>query len=190
MDSQQTQNWPLPMQKDASIFRENNFSVNESADGNDHRPPYEPPTQTAAEDLNAAFTSLHLSKYSSSLPTTDECLAHLKLLSAFQVLKEDVGYTDGLFELWDARCEKLDEKDRAKALASIHEKRWALYIARAVDRFQDWWAKVLCSGKHRLEWKDMLTDHGPFARFTEVQSPVSWRMDMLPPLGESKLARS
>ncbi len=184
MDSQHTQNWPLPMQKDAVIYRETDVSVSRPAEGSDFRPPYEPPTETPIEDLNAAFASLHLSEYPAALPTTDECLAHLKLLSAFQVLKEDVGYTDGLFGLWDARCEKVDEKDREKALASLHEKRWALYVTRAVDRFQDWWTKVICSSKKRLEWKEMLTDHGAFARFTEVQTRMSWRTDMLPPLGE------
>lgn len=29
-------------------------------------------------------------------PDANTCLAHLKLLSALQTLKEDVGYTDGL----------------------------------------------------------------------------------------------
>ena len=184
MDSQQPQNSSLHMQKDGSISRENDVFFDAPTDQNDTRPPYEPPIQAATEDINAAFTSLNLTTSPSAIPTTDECLAHLKLLSAFHVLKEDVGYTDGLFGLWDARCDKVDEKDRGKALASIHEKRWALYVARTVDRFQDWWTKVLCLNKNRLEWKAMLTDSAGFARFTEVQSRMTWGKDTLPPLGE------
>jgi len=66
----------------------------------------------------------------------------------------------------------------------MHEKRWALYVARAVDRFQDWWTKVLCYNKSRLQWKEMLTDSAGFARFTEVQYRINWKQEMLPPLGE------
>jgi len=185
MDLRQPRNSPLEKQKDGFIFAENDVSVDVPTDGNDIRPPYEPPTQAQIGDISVTFESLNLSEYPSALPTTDECLAHLKLLSAFNVLKEDVGYTDGLFGLWDAMCEKVDEKDRVKVLASIHEKRWALYVARAVDRFQDWWTKVLCLNKNRLEWKAMLTDSAQFSRFTEVKSCMTWRTDMLPPLGMS-----
>jgi hypothetical protein len=183
MDPQRTRNSLLGNQKDTSN-EENDASANGPADRNEIPPSYESTTQAATEELNAAFASLHLSEYPSALPTTDECLAHLKLLSVFHALKEEVGYTDGLFGLWDARCEKVDEKDREKTLASMHEKRWALYVARAVDRFQDWWTKVLCYNKSRLQWKAMLTDSAGFARFTEVQYRINWKKEMLPPLGE------
>lgn len=173
----------LENQEDTSNNK-GNASANGPADGNKIPPSYDSTTQYETEELNAAFVSLHLSEYPSDLPIADECLAHLKLLFVFRTLKEDVGYTDGLFGLWDTRCGKVDEKDRVKTLASIREKRWALYVARAVDRFQDWWTKVLCYNKSRLQWKEMLTDSAGFARFTEVQYRVNWEKKMLPPLGE------
>jgi hypothetical protein len=184
MDLQRTRNSPLGKQKDTSNNEENDAPANEPANGNEIPPSYESTAQAATEELNTAFASLYFSESPSALPTTDECLAHLKLLSVFHTLKEDVGYTDGLFGLWDGRCEKVDEKDREKTLASMHEKRWALYVARAVDRFQDWWTKALCYNRSRLQWKEMLTDSARFARFTEVQYRINWKKEMLPPLGE------
>ena len=181
MDPQRTQNSVLENQKDTSKTKESDTSGNRLFEGNEIPPSYEITTQTATEELNSALVSLQLSEYPSALPTPDECLAHLRLLSAFHALKEDVGYTDGIFGLWDARCEKVGEKDREKTLASMREKRWALYVARAVDRFQDWWTTVLCDNKSRLEWKAMLAE---FSRFTEVKYPLKWKKEMLPPLGK------
>ena len=63
------------------------------------------------------------------------------MLSAFHALKEDVGFADGLFNLWDGRCEKVGNVE--EALGKMREKRWALYVARAAERFEDWWLQVL-----------------------------------------------
>jgi hypothetical protein len=181
MDPLRTRNSLLGNRKSTSDNEKDNPTVNAPIGGSEIPPSYEDTTQAATEELNAALVSLHLSEYASALPTADECLAHLKLLSVFHALKEDVGYTDGIFGLWDARCDKVDEKDREKTLASMREKRWALYVARAVDRFQDWWTEVLCDNKSRLEWKSMLSE---FPQFTEVRYPFKWKKEMLPPIGE------
>jgi hypothetical protein len=136
-------------------------------------------------ELNATFANLRLSDIPPEFPTTSHCLAHLKLLSAFYALKEDVGYTDGLFGLWDAKCEVVENKE--EVLAKIRDKRWALYIARAVERFEDWWVKILCTREQskRLERKEMIYSNKMFLQFTETGRVQNWRVDELPPLGKS-----
>lgn len=150
-----------------------------------------PPGYTATDgpadtDLTAAFANLNISQSSiPAFPNTDLCLAHLKLLKVFHLLKEDVGYTDGLFGLWDARCELPVVEDRDKAFVVMREKRWALYIARAVERFEDWWLKVLCEQESasRLRQKDM-TMNSEFMDFPKNGVAKAWSTSMLPPKGK------
>jgi hypothetical protein len=134
-------------------------------------------------ELNAAFASLNISSTPKDFPDADTCLAHLKLLSTFNTLKEDIGYTDGLFGLWDARCEMVENRD--ETLAKMREKRWALYIARAVDRFQDWWLNVLVNMEpsRRIEGKEMVATNADFVSFTARGVPRQWTTAMLPPIG-------
>ena len=146
-----------------------------------------PPEQVA--QLNSAFATLNLSAQPPSFPNADQCLAHLKLLSAFYALKEDVGYTDNLFGLSDSRCEMLEGDKRNEALAKTREKRWSLFVARAKERFEEWWVNVLCprEGGKRLMGKEMLITNSDFMSFTEKGRPQFWTVDMLPPLGKSTL---
>jgi hypothetical protein len=146
--------------------------------------PNDPISDAAAAELNAAFVKLKLSDTPPAFPEADHCLAHLKLLSTFHSLKEDIGYTDGLFGLWDARCELVDQKE--EALANMREKRWSLYIARAVERFEAWWLRVLCprEGGERLKCKDMTDTCIPFAEFTLRGQVQQWTPAMLPPVGK------
>jgi hypothetical protein len=152
-------------------------------------PSYAPTDPIAPEqvaELNSAFESLNLSAQNPDFPKANQCLAHLKLLSAFHALKEDVGYTDNLFGLSDARCEILEGQARDKALAKTREKRWSLYIARAVERFEDWWLKVLVpkEGGQRLMGKEMLVTNRAFMQFPEMGRAQIWTVNMLPPLGK------
>lgn len=107
-------------------------------------------------DVTAAFARLTVTNAVQD-PTPDLCLAHLKLLHAFHGLKEDIGYTDGLFGLWNSRADDailhvrgtgiLEERgspsptdeDKKFFLSKLREKRWALFVARAVDRYEIWW---------------------------------------------------
>ncbi|KAL0780689.1 hypothetical protein CaCOL14_002024 [Colletotrichum acutatum] len=113
----------------------------------------------------------------SSFPTQDACLAHLRLLTAFNRLKTETGYCDGLWDIWDARAsttttnymkhtdtrngddsgnsseEHNHKTERAPIdpdtgvdpeldldiLIRLREKRWAIYLGRAVDRYAAWW---------------------------------------------------
>jgi hypothetical protein len=149
--------------------------------------PAQPIDGPTAEALSAAFSSLRLSDTPLALPDTDTCLAHLKLLSTFHALKEDVGYTDGLFNLWDAKCELLD--NREESLAKMREKRWVLFIARAVERFEDWWLQVLCNAEDakRLEGKEMRANVLKFMEFTKRGRVQKWTTSMLPPIGMKPL---
>lgn len=162
----------------------------------------------ATGDINAAFTDLSFEssitdqldiRYSIS---EDTCLAHLKLLYAIQAMKEEVGYTDGLWNLWNDRGKwALDdlradadwsmirklEKSNSKTITQvghsrIREKRWALFVARAVDRYEAWW--------NSLVETDMLTEQDMTDpdSYRYVKFPTSrrliWEEKMLPPLGE------
>ncbi|KAI3555064.1 hypothetical protein CABS01_11525 [Colletotrichum abscissum] len=129
----------------------------------------------------------------SSFPTQDACLAHLRLLTAFNRLKTETGYRDGLWDIWDARAgttitpmkhtgtrngdgdsngtksEEHNHKTTKRApmdpdtgikpeldldsLIRLREKRWAIYLGRAVDRYAAWWRSF---GPDMLLESDML----------------------------------
>lgn len=115
-------------------------------------------------------------------PTVDACLSHLKLLRAFEVLKQKVGYTDGLWNIWDSRA-----KGSIDVLAKLREKRWAIYIARAVDRYEAWWKSFVPS---MLIEKDMLQgmgvgDGGKYQKFPSAHDGMNLIMNILPPPGKS-----
>ncbi|KAL1837775.1 hypothetical protein VTJ49DRAFT_3411 [Mycothermus thermophilus] len=180
-------------------------------------------------NLAEAFENLSLSNAPTD-PTVDTCLAHLKLMFAFQWMKEDVGFTDGLWGLWDSRAGPIEPalKDRPrnrnkagetsddavegggdstaripsveerlasqnlKTLSRIREKRWALFVARAVDRYEAWWKSLIRRfpaphgtvteydiGQDKLGSPRYLY----FAVTYEDEDPVfPWTEDMLPPL--------
>lgn len=104
-------------------------------------------------DITSAFASLKIAGNSSTMdPTPELCLAHLKLLHVFDRLKRDIQGHDGLFGIYDARVEHsqalkdardrpeaVQHKTRQKELTDMREKRWALYVARAVARYEQWW---------------------------------------------------
>jgi hypothetical protein len=82
--------------------------------------------------------------------TPDQCIAHLKLLEAFNQLREDIGNTNNLFGIQSPPSkEKVEKSEKtplvrgvdldALAQVRVREKRWAVFVARAVDRFEKWW---------------------------------------------------
>lgn len=154
-----------------------------------------PPPADGQIDITAAFSNLSLDRNPRD-PTVDTCLAHLKLLHAFQSMKEDVGYTDGLWDLWDRRAESegdidLDDAEQSETkrtpdderkirLSKIREKRWALFVARAVDRYEAWWETF---PKVMLREDDMARDSGSVYRgFTSPKKLMTWKETTLPPL--------
>ncbi|KAK4223575.1 hypothetical protein QBC38DRAFT_45740 [Podospora fimiseda] len=158
-------------------------------------------------DLTAAFENLRLDNGPHD-PNSERCLAHLKLLFTIQTMKEEVGYTDGLFGLWDSLAGPIDElvppgspdtkkekgvtvgdelqkilRDRIFSnLSLMREKRWALYVARAVDRYETWWKTL--PGKPLTEF-DMETPGS--TTYADFPSDVpmllfGWNEENLPPL--------
>jgi hypothetical protein len=155
-------------------------------------------------DTSAAFKHLVLNpNIEDRKLTVDTCLAHLKLIHAIHNLKEEVGYTDGLFGLHDSRATdgpddldldivhigkgvELKDADKIKfALSKIREKRWALFVARATDRYEAWWRSI--QGQNALTESDMAEPGSDlYANFPIIRSDVQGlREDTLPPLGLS-----
>lgn len=164
-----------------------NENDGQEIDGNLAPPPaYTTVDESATADLTAAFDQLSLSNAVSD-PTVDTCLAHLKLLFAIQSMKEEVGYTDGLWGLWDSLAGPLNHLEHTYAdkkqtpsdskkpldknlledadnaakktlenLSKIREKRWALFLARATQRYEAWWKSL--PGSQPLTEKDMEED--------------------------------
>lgn len=150
----------------------------------------------------AFFGTLNLAQ-TPSQPESNTCLAHLRLLFAFQTLKEDIGYTDGLWGLWDTRAEghksvTRDEKaqlpvpidskqevptDKHLLLSQIREKRWALFVARAVDRYEAWWSSLV-EGSGLTEQDIDDADSAAYARFPSLHDTQYWAQRSLPPLGK------
>lgn len=100
----------------------------------------------APPDYTAGFASLSISDGPSlEDPQVNETIAHLKTLECFYRLKQKIASTDGLFGIDNskivdiARSSSLDNGDGAKELLpKLAEKRWAIYVSRAVDRFHAW----------------------------------------------------
>lgn len=123
-------------------------------------------------DISAAFAHLNLSGNTSMMdPTPDLCLAHLKLLHVFDRLKRDIQGYDGLFGIFNSRiqhspslkvAEAKDEEEGKKAyqkeLTDLGEKRWALYIARAVHRYEEWWRALPGDKMSEDERREMKAD--------------------------------
>jgi hypothetical protein len=139
---------------------------------------------TTVQDITAGFSNLKLSSTNKS-PSRELAIAHLKLLEAFRTLKDDVGYNDGLFGIWESRASS-DEYAGMKpeeALAKIREKRWSLYVARAAERFETWWLSALCKiegNPRRLTQKDMLRPD--FESSATRGKAIDWKSEYLPPL--------
>lgn len=156
-------------------------------------------TPEALAALTSAFSSLMVPNTPTSL-SPDTCLVHLKLLYAFHQLKEDVGYTEGLWGIHEtglSRLELLANEDRlgghrsstltpdervARALARLREKRWALYVARAVDRYEAWWNSF--NGDHLIEAEMEIGTSSKYSGFLHRNLPIAFDSSMLPPLGE------
>ena len=141
-----------------------------------------PPSYSAeTPDITAAFSNLRLDEKADK-PTVDECLAHLKLLEAFSQLREDIGTADGLYGIQDDFASALDVEPRTEALAKMREKRWAVFVTRAVDRFE-------------VYWKNCIQPDAPMLRqVPDLNAPsfeddfaskvvLQFNADNLPPLG-------
>lgn len=162
-----------------------------------------PPPDASHVDITAAFATLSLGAKPRD-PTADDCLAHLKLLFAIQSMKDDVGYTDGLWGIWDsladsddmglddldagenlpglpAEKQKITPDDRRKIrLSKLREKRWALFVARAVDRYETWWNTLPVVMLCEQDMRD--TSPSAYHGFVHDKNYTTWTKQTLPPL--------
>jgi predicted RNA-binding Zn-ribbon protein involved in translation (DUF1610 family) len=100
---------------------------------NAHKAP--PSSIPTSEDLNFQSSPL-------DIPTPTECIAHLKLLHAFAKLRHEVGNHDGLFDIkmeTNTHLSRTGSTDDAAIAEGIRDKRWSVYITKAVARFEKWW---------------------------------------------------
>lgn len=105
----------------------------------------------------------------------DECIIHLKFLSAIAKLRYFIKGTDKLFGIHDIEAKNFaDPRKQAQAAARIQEKRWAVYVARAVDRFTVWWQTCLPSlNTSRISTLD-----------SSSGTKIIWSANTMPPLGK------
>nr|XP_001391574.2 hypothetical protein ANI_1_1760064 [Aspergillus niger CBS 513.88] len=111
--------------------------------------------------------------------TPKQCVTHLKLLSAFAELRDVISNNDGLFGLYD-QGEHPENVARDNYQDLVREKRWAVYVARAVKRYTDWWFRCLPSQKPLPTMADIRKD--AYAKVVKPKKIVQWHEDVLPPL--------
>ncbi|KAK1762015.1 hypothetical protein QBC33DRAFT_501936 [Phialemonium atrogriseum] len=134
-------------------------------------------TDEDAAVLTASFAALDLAPGPQD-PSVATCLAHLKLLFAFKGLKDDVGCHDGLWDIWDSRAH--NSQNPADVLPLLREKRWAIFVARAVDRYESWWNTF--PGGDTLIEADIHNGTSRYVKSTEPCEPLNLTLDELPPL--------
>ena len=141
------------------------------------------PDTASAEppDITAAFSNLNLN--STTQPTPDQCLAHLKVLETFHQLREDIATRDGLFGIRDSFLPAFkDERQRAQRLMQIREKRWAVYVTKAAQRFEKWWALSVQPNANPLTL-DQTEDSSTYNFTRRENEDARWHADRLPPIG-------
>lgn len=162
------------------------MSVNGKNKLGDDPPAYEPtPMPQQVEEPRLIIPPLDLRKTVSD-PTTetisrDECVAHLKFLAVLADLREAVAGTDGLFGLMDPDP-KIFREEAGEAGARIKEKRWAIYVTRAVDRYAVWWRTCVRASRAPVTTADLETN--AYDYITEWNNEILWSAERLPPLGE------
>jgi hypothetical protein len=112
-----------------------------------------------------------------------ESLLHLRLLYAFRKLRLQIGSADGLFGIWNNRLDAnyLSGDEREQGLAKLREKRWAIYLSRAVYRYQVWWAAM---GTDSLTEQHLASSYSPrYGKFYEESRPKIWNQGTMIPLG-------
>ncbi|KAH0556846.1 hypothetical protein GP486_005364 [Trichoglossum hirsutum] len=149
--------------------------------------PSAPPPEYSERDATTGLANLSLS--STDSPTVDQCIAHLKLLESFHALRQAVSKTDGLFGIHDDLVSKSEKKNSEEELLKVYEKRWAIYVARAADRFESWWSACVpssCKGQPKRPLAEMDLQGGEGVEFSYLPSggdPIKFTADNLPPLG-------
>lgn len=148
-----------------------------------------------ANNVSSRVANINLSELDirSELPNVSQTICHLKLLHAFSRLREHVSNIDGLFGIFDVPSnepsDQFDDLRHARALLRlrIREKRWAIYVQRAADRFAKWWLALRPQNNAQwLKLKDMADAKGKYYQGVQKEVTASngnWMKGMMPPLG-------
>lgn len=112
--------------------------------------------------------------------TRDQCVAHLKFLAVLADLRDLISNTDGLFGLFDSDADKFHDSAN-EARARIREKRWAVYTARAVDRYTKWWFICLPMSRPHVTISDL--EKPDYESIIDSETKILWSAENLPPLG-------
>lgn len=113
--------------------------------------------------------------------TRDHCVAHLKFLAVLADLRDFISNQDGLFGLFDSHADKFADQS-AQARARIREKRWAVYVARAADRYEKWWFAALPQSRPFATMTDQ--ESANYEGIIDCEMMILWDANNLPPIGE------
>ena len=102
------------------------------------------------------------------------------LLEAIYRLKRNVAFHDGLFGVHDEGPEN--------EFGQLREKRWAVYVARAVRRFEVWWSKCDLSGGGRLTLRKLAAATGASQESWVEGNALQFDQTNIPPLGKLQKA--
>ncbi|KAI7216520.1 hypothetical protein KC333_g4776 [Hortaea werneckii] len=149
-------------------------------------PGYDAENRLDPPDPTAGFSNLCLDNEDKeyNFPTSNETIAHLKLLECFYRLRQTIGSTDGLFGISNSLVTgpgiDATETEHLESLAKLAEKRWSIYVSRAVDRFDIWIRNVLPDQQMaNLDWME---EGRPQAVLYRPQPPLNLFQDNVPPL--------
>jgi hypothetical protein len=123
----------------------------------------------------------------------DLCIAHLKFLESLSQLREEIGSKYSLLGIKDPVFRPTEQDQVGTAIVKVREKRWQVYVARAVDRFRKWWnacvPATLDSAPCRRLTATAMGKKG-IDRVPVEGSPIKQLqlVDHLPPLGKFFLA--
>ncbi|KAI4728109.1 hypothetical protein E4T49_04006 [Aureobasidium sp. EXF-10728] len=132
--------------------KEKEANINATVNPVEKSPSQPPPTYEEAgrqqHDVQISTpTTSSLPQLDPELPSPEDCVAHLKLLECFYRLKQKIASAEGLFGISCDDVGHLDQsapqKDTHKdpqneTLTLLAEKRWQVYVSRAVARFARW----------------------------------------------------
>ncbi|KAJ5156161.1 Protein of unknown function DUF1399 [Penicillium capsulatum] len=142
-----------------------------------------PPSYDSADEVILALPKLNLENKPNNATTStvspDQCVAHLKLLAVLADLRDFISGNDGLFGIFDSEADKFPGSlDQARA--RIREKRWAVYTARAVDRYTQWWFTCLPMSRPAVGLKDL--EVYDYETIADCDIRILWSKDNMPPI--------
>ncbi|KAJ5834654.1 hypothetical protein N7447_000680 [Penicillium robsamsonii] len=143
------------------------------------RPPSYSADKVEQAPLELPLLQLGPPTSSSITVTPDQCVAHLKFLAVLADLRDTISSDDGLFNINDAEAERFPDSVN-EARARIREKRWAVYTARAVDRYTEWWSIGLPRSRPMATINDL--ESVGYENIINCDTMVAWSTDNLPPL--------